>query len=153
MGCEGRDRWWIRREGEIERAGRGNKYAFYIFSPAWLARLCMYAHAQLWLASLVGDFHLDSLLLCDTLSYSSSSPASSLHTRIHTHTKMQPSLRTVSPHFGSVIFTFWSLSFFFRASSRLKYKSHNQMGLLPRCCSRRVTYSWREIKWKAHLHV
>lgn len=73
----------------------------------------MYAHAQLWLASLVGDFHLDSLLLCDTLSYSSSSPASSLHTRIHTHTKMQPSLRTVSPHFGSVIFTFWSLSFFF----------------------------------------
>ncbi len=27
--------------------GRENKYAFYIFSSAWLARLCMYVHTQL----------------------------------------------------------------------------------------------------------
>lgn len=45
----------------------------------------MYVHTQLWLASLVDDFHLDSLLLYDTLSYSYGSPASSSHTHGNTH--------------------------------------------------------------------
>lgn len=68
-----------------------------------------------------------------------------------THTNPHPHQDATIPQ--NCISTLWQCDFyflkslffffFFRASSRLKYKSHNQMGLLPRCCSRRVTYSWR----------
>lgn len=95
---EQRKREVVDKENSREKRRRtqeGEKMLFtYSVLHGWTTYVCMCVHTQLWLASLVNDFHLDSLLLYDTLSYSYSSSGTSSHTNMYSHEYMIISHKT-----------------------------------------------------------